>query len=269
MSSAGPKFDEDLVRLFDTHCHLDDEQFESDRAAVVERALAAGVEGIVAVGTTLASSRRAIELARQFASVRAAVGIQPNYVAEEAAQDWNEIVRMAKDPATVAIGETGLDRYWDHTPFDQQQDYFDRHLRLSQAVDLPFVVHMRECEVEIVEMLTAARQRGVLRGVMHSFTGSIETAEECLELGLFISFAGMVTYKKSELLRAVAKKIPADRLLIETDAPYLSPHPERGRRPNEPSLVIHTARCLAEVRGVPLEQLAEQTTANARNLFRV
>jgi len=139
----------------------------------------------------------------------------------------------------------------DYTPWEVQQDYFDRHLRLSQQRSLPFIVHSRDCDADIVAMLREARQRGPLAGVMHSFTGKAETAAECLGLGLYISFAGMVTFKKSADLRAVAATIPADRLLIETDSPYLAPHPLRGQR-NEPANLLHTAQCLAEARGTPL-----------------
>jgi TatD DNase family protein len=256
------------MRLFDTHCHLDDEQFAADRKGVVERARLAGVTTMVAVGTTVASSRACLELAGAHPSVVAAVGIQPNYCHEAGPGDWDEIRELARHSATVALGETGLDRYWDYAPFALQQDYFDRHLRLSQELDLPFVVHMRDCEADVLEMLREARSRGPLRGVMHSFTGTASGARECLELGLLVSFAGMVTYPKSTALREVAAIVPDDRLLIETDAPYLSPHPVRNQRPNEPSLIVHTARCLAEVRGVAVEVLAEQTTANAEGLFR-
>jgi TatD DNase family protein len=168
----------------------------------------------------------------------------------------------------IALGETGLDRYWDYTPWDVQQDYFDRHLRLSQQAGLPFIVHSRDCDSDILAMLREASHRGPLAGVMHSFTGTAETVAECLELGLFISFAGMVTYKKSADLRQVAAGIPGDRILIETDSPYLSPHPLRGQR-NEPAHLVHTATCLAEVRGAAVEDFAAQTTANARRLFRL
>jgi TatD DNase family protein len=257
------------MRLIDTHAHLDDEQFDQQRAAVVERAQAAGVEAVVAVGTTAAASRKCVELAQQFEIVYAAVGIQPNHCAQAQPEDWQQVVELLSRPKVAALGETGLDRYWDYTPFDVQQDYFDRHLRLSQQRDVPFIVHMRDCGDEIVAMLREAAQRGPLRGVMHSFTGDELLARQCLELGLYISFAGMVTYKKSDELRRVAAAIPVDRLLVETDAPYLSPHPERGKRPNEPALLVHTAACLAEVRGVPVEQLAELTTENARRLFRL
>lgn len=255
------------MRLFDTHAHLNADEFADQLPAVVERAKAAGVERILVIGTTAESSRRAVEIAQQFAGLSAAVGIQPNYVAEAQASDWDEIVALAQHPKVVALGETGLDRYWDNAPFDLQQDYFDRHLRLSQATGLPFVVHMRECGDDVAAMLREARLRGELRGVMHSFTGDLPLAQECLALGLHISFAGMVTYKKSEALRQVAAQIPADRILIETDSPYLSPHPHRGVRRNEPALVVHTAACLAEVRGVDVGAFAEQTWSNALSLF--
>ncbi len=257
------------MTLFDTHAHLDDEQFDSMRDAVIERARAAGVETIIAIGTTADSSVRCVELARQYDIVRAAVGIQPNYCAEAKPSDWQRIVELANEPGVVALGETGLDKYWDHTPFDVQQDYFDRHLRMSQQLDLPFIVHMRDCGDDVLQMLREASARGPLRGVMHSFTGDAELAAACVELGLYISFAGMVTYKKSEELRAVATTIPDDRMLIETDAPYLSPHPKRGQRPNEPALIVHTAEGLADVRGVSADEFAELTTRNARRLFKI
>ena len=189
------------MRLFDTHCHLCDEQFEGRRAEVLQRAAEAGVETILSVGVTAASSRACAELAVHHTQVLAAVGIHPNYCAEAAAEDWDAIVKLATAPRVMALGETGLDRYWDHAPFATQQDYFDRHIRLSQELDLPFVVHQRDCEADVLELLRTARSRGPLRGVMHSFTGTAGGAAECVELGLHISFAGMVTYKKSDGLR--------------------------------------------------------------------
>ena len=257
------------LSLFDTHAHLDDEQFDVDRAAVVARAEQDGVEAIVAVGTTLAASQKCVELTRQFGLLRAAVGIQPNYVAEAGAEDWDEIVRLVDHESVVALGETGLDRHWDFSPFELQQEYFDRHLRLSQQRTLPFVVHMRDCDEDILAMLREAHARGPLQGVMHSFTGTAAMAAECVAMGLYVSFAGMVTFKKLDALRQVAAGIPAERILIETDSPYLSPHPVRGVRRNEPANLVHTARCLAEVRGETPEQFATQTTANARRLFGV
>jgi len=255
------------MRLFDTHAHLDDEAFDADRDHVVARAERAGLAALLAVGTTASSSLQCLNLAGQYPIVSAAVGIQPNYVAEAASGDWDQVVRLAKANKVVALGETGLDRYWDFTPFSVQEDYFDRHLRLSQQTGLPFIVHMRECGDDILRMLTEARQRGELQGVMHSFTGDAELATACLELGLYISFAGMVTFKKSAALRSVATQIPADRILIETDAPYLSPHPKRSQRPNEPALIVHTLACLAAERNVAEDTFAAQTFNNGQRLF--
>jgi len=255
------------MSLFDTHAHLDDEPFDDDRADVVARALQAGVETIVAVGTTAAASEKCVAVAAVYDMVHAAVGIQPNYVAEADADDWDRVTQLIGAPKVVAVGETGLDRHWDFSPFELQQDYFDRHLRLSQQTELPFIVHMRDCDEDILAMLRDAHARGPLLGVMHSFTGSAEMAAECVAMGLYISFAGMVTFKKSDVLREVAAGIPVDRILIETDSPYLSPHPVRSQRRNEPANIRHTAECLAKVRGESLERFASQTTENARRFF--
>jgi TatD DNase family protein len=256
-------------RLFDTHAHLDDEQFQADLGAVIDRAKEQGVRNIVTIGTTAASSAAALELAARFDSVSAAVGLQPNDLARTGPGDWDEIERLATSPGAVALGETGLDRHWDYTPFAQQEDYFARHLALARRLNLPVVIHCREAEADVVRMLTEDFDRhGPVLGVMHSFTGDLATAEACLRMGLSISFAGMVTYKNSQALREVAKSIPADRLLIETDSPYLAPMPMRGKR-NEPAFVAHTAAFLAGLRRVELDVLAGQTTANARALFRL
>jgi TatD DNase family protein len=259
-----------VIALFDTHAHLDQEDFDADRAAVVDRARAAGVSQSLAVGTTVSSSRRCLEIAAEFAGVYATVAIHPNYLAEAGPGDWAAIEELSTAPGVVAIGETGLDRHWDYTPFDQQLDYFQRHMRLARERDLPFIVHMRDCEPDVMASLRAqADEQGPLRGVMHSFTGDAAMAAECIGLGMHISFAGMVTYKKSNALRECAAAIPDDRLLIETDAPYLSPEPVRAVRRNEPAHLRHTAECVARVRGTSLEELAALTTANARRLFRV
>lgn len=256
-----------MLELFDTHAHLDQPAFDDDRIQVIQRALNAGVTRILAIGISADSSEASAQLASDHDCLRSAAGIQPNDVDEAQPGDWDRIVALAQHPQVVALGETGLDRYWDKTPFDQQEDYFDRHLRLSQQTGLPFVVHMRECEQDILRMLREAAQRGPLRGVMHSFTGDAPMAAECIDLGLHISFAGMVTFKKSTDLRESAASVPLDRLLVETDSPYLSPEPVRKIRRNEPAHVAHTARLLAEVRGERLEDLAAATTANARRLF--
>lgn len=257
------------MALFDTHAHLDQPEFDADRADVVARARTAGVENIIAVGISADTSEAGIAVASQFEGVYAAVGMQPNYLAEAKAGDWDRVVAMLDRPKVVAIGETGLDRYWDFTPFDLQQEYFDRHLRLSQDRGVPFIVHMRDCDEDILIMLREARRRGPLVGVLHSFTGSRAMAEEALAMGLYISFAGMVTFKKSAELRSIAAIVPEDRILVETDSPYLSPEPVRKVKRNEPAHVRYTAACLAEVRGTTLEAFGELTTANAKRLFRI
>ena len=268
MAMSGLPVDSAAVGLFDTHAHLDQPEFEADRAEMILRARQAGVNRLLAVGITAATSQACVDLAQNHEGVYAAVGIQPNYAAQAEPGDWDQVLSLADQPGVVALGETGLDRYWDYTPWPVQQDYFDRHLRLSQQSGLPFIVHSRDCDAEIVAMLREAAARGPLAGVMHSFTGDAGTAAECIELGLYVSFAGMVTFKKSESLRQVAASIPDDRILIETDSPYLAPHPLRGKR-NEPANLVHTARCLAEVRHQSLKAFAAQTTENARRLFRL
>jgi TatD DNase family protein len=257
------------MQLFDTHAHLDQPEFDADRADVVARARKTGVENIIAIGVSVDASAACVNLAAKYENVRAAVGMQPNYLAEAKPGDWDRVVAMLGEPGVVGIGETGLDRHWDFTPFDVQQDYFDRHIRLSQESGLPFIVHMRDCDEDILIMLREAQLRGPLNGVMHSFTGGRAMADECLAMGLYISFAGMVTFKKSDELRSIAAAVPEDRILVETDSPYLSPEPVRKVKRNEPAHVLHTATCLASVRGTTLEAFAAQTTANAKRLFQL
>jgi TatD DNase family protein len=254
--------------LIDTHAHLDDDKFDADRHDVVARANAAGVKQIVAIGTTAANSASVVELAHRYDGVYASVGIHPNNAVQARADDWDRIINLAQQDRVVALGETGLDRYWHDTPFELQQDYFDRHLRLMQQTGLPVVIHMRDCLADVLAMLREAHQRGPLHGVMHSYTGDQAAAAECCEMGLFISFAGMVTYKKSQELREVAVTVPADRILVETDSPYLSPEPLRGKR-NEPANVVHTARVVAASRRLAFDDFAAHSTANARRLFKL
>ena len=255
----------------DSHAHLDQPDFDADRGEVIARARRAGVETIVCPAVSAESSRAVVRLAAEY-ELSAAVGIHPNSVAEAAADDWQEIVALAGQPRVAAIGETGLDRYRDFAPFSLQQEYLDRHLRLAQEHSLPVILHCREAQADLLPMLREAAARGPLCGVLHAFSGDAGFAAECLGLGLYVSFAGNVTYsnKKFESLRAAAQTIPDDRLLVETDSPYLVPQAFRGRqRRNEPAHVVHTAALLAELRGVPPEQLAALTTANAGRLFRL
>ena len=256
------------LRLFDTHAHLNVDAFDDCLDETIARARDAGVESIMVIGIDVKTSRRACDLAAEYPGyLFAAVGIQPNSAAEADEHDFKIIEDLAGYPGVRAIGETGLDCYWDDTPLELQHDYFDRHMQLCRDTALPMVIHMRESGDLIVKQLK--RQSDVPRGIMHSFTGDWDCAKECLDLGMHISFAGMVTFKKSDDLREVARQVPEDCLLVETDSPYLSPEPLRGRRPNEPSRVEHTLRCLAKVRGVSPESLAETTTENAKRLFQL
>ncbi|QEL16898.1 TatD family hydrolase [Limnoglobus roseus] len=256
--------------LIDTHAHLFDDRFAADLPATLARAVAAGVERVLAVGIDLPTSRASLGLADGNPLLFAAVGIQPNHVAEAAAGDWDAVAALAESsPKIVALGETGLDRYWDRAPFELQVDYFVRHLELAHRLKKPVVIHCREAEADVVRVLRERFDRfGPVAGVMHSYCGDAESAQLCLEMGLHVSFAGMLTYKTGEAVRAVAKLIPANRLLVETDCPYLAPVPVRGKR-NEPAFVAHTAACLADLRGVPREEIERLTTANARALFQL
>lgn len=255
-----------MTNLFDTHAHLNTDTFTDTVGEVVHRAQSAGVVGIAVIGIDVATSRRACELAAAYPGyLHAVVGIQPNSAAEAAAEDFAIIEELTQSPGVVGIGETGLDCYWDDTPLPMQHEFFQQHLDFAVRAEMPVVIHMRQSAALIIDQLR--RQSSLPVAVMHSFTGDITEAKACLDLGLMISFAGMVTFKKSRDLREVAAMVPDDRLLIETDSPYLSPEPLRGRRPNEPARVEHTLRCLAEVRGAAPQQLAETTTENAKRFF--
>ena len=255
------------MRLVDTHAHLCDEQFSENVDDVVARACSVGVEAMLNIGTTRRSSEQCVAMVERFPLMRAAVGIHPNYGHLAEADDWTRIEQLAELPVVAAIGETGLDRYWHDCPWETQLDYFERHIALAQKVGLPIVVHSRDCDREMVEFLNATLPRYNVIGVMHSFVTTWDVCRACLDLGIYISFAGQLTYKKQTALREVASKVPEDRLLVETDAPYLSPEPFRSARPNEPARVLHTLEILAQTRLVAPEKMGEITTVNAYRLF--
>ncbi len=255
--------------LFDTHAHLDSEEFTHTLADVVEAAVRSGVTRVLTVATSLDSSLASLEIASRWPSIYASVGIHPNYCHEATDGDWEKIAELANHPRVVALGETGLDMHWDFCPFELQLEYFERHIRLSGETGLPFIVHMRDCEEEMMVVLERFAKAVDLNGIMHSFCGSAEALDRCLEWGMSISFAGMVTYPKNDELRRLATRVPCDRLLVETDSPWLSPHPHRKVRPNTPSLVRHTLDCLAAARREDPESLAAATFTNACRLFRI
>ena len=262
-----PLAEESTLQLVDTHAHLDDERFASDRDAMMARAAEAGVTRMIVVATTAASSRTCIDLAATSPMLWATIGIHPNNISKEPIDAWDQVAALVGQPKIVALGETGLDRHWQSTEFEVQEDYFARHLALSRKTGLPVVIHCREAEVDVERMLRAEfDNKGPIRGVMHSYCGGAEFAQACLDMGLFLSFAGMLTYKNAQPIRDVAATVPVDRILVETDSPYLAPVPLRGKR-NEPAFVAHTTAWLANLRGVTVEVLAEQTTANACRLF--
>jgi TatD DNase family protein len=255
--------------MIDSHAHLDDPEFDADREAAIARARAAGVEAILCVGTTLASSLAAVRLAETHADVYAAIGVHPNSCAEAGQGDWEAIAALAEHPRVVALGETGLDRHWNFAPLELQIEWFRRHLRLGRQTGLPVIIHCRDAAADLLPLLQEGTAAGRPALLMHAFSGDKAMAVKCLELGMFLSFAGNATYgdKKFQSLRAAAAAVPADRILIETDCPYLTPEPLRGKQRNEPALVAHTAACLAGLRGVSVAQFVAETTANARRLF--
>ena len=255
------------MTLIDTHAHLYDKKFANDLADALARARAAELSHIVVIGTTAEDSEICVQLSAEHAMLFAAVGIQPNHVADAKPGDWDQILRLVEQPKVVAVGETGLDRYWDYAPFDQQEEYFARHLELARKQNLAVVIHCREAEADVIRMLRDDYDRhGPVRGVMHSFCGDAESAKTAMDMGLYISIAGMVTYKKADNVRDMAKTVPLEKLLVETDSPYLAPEPKRGKR-NEPAFVAHTAAFLADLFTVDVQELARHTTANARDLF--
>lgn len=253
------------MELVDTHVHLDDEVFAADLDAVITRAVAAGVGTMVSAGTDVASSRRVVALAERFPQVMAAVGIHPHDAGNVAPETVHELAEWIGHPRVVALGETGLDHYRDDAPRPAQAALFRAHLALAQGTGVPVVIHCRDAYPDVLAILDEFA--GVV-AVFHAFSGSVELARACVSRGHYLSFAGPLTFTNAGRLVEVARDAPLDRILIETDAPYLSPHPHRGRR-NEPAHARLVAQRLAEVRGASLEAIAEATTANARRVFRL
>ncbi len=257
--------------LFDTHTHLHDAKFDADREAVIQRMREAGVVAAVTIGTDLAASRAAVELAAQYPDVWATVGVDPHEAAGFTVDTLAALRELAESPHVVAIGEIGLDYYWDKAPRPVQARVFEEQLALARELELPVVIHNREAHADTLAILRnwAAdhpwREQRPL-GVLHCFSGDVAMALEAVELGFFISLAGPVTFKNAKKPVAVAREVPLAALVIETDAPYLSPHPFRGQR-NEPARVRLIAERIAEIRGVPFTVIAQATAANARKLF--
>lgn len=252
--------------LVDSHAHIDDERFDTDRDEVVARAAAAGVGLIINIGADMDSSARSVALAEKYPGVYAAVGMHPHDAREMQEPDYVRLERWTRHPRVVAVGEIGLDYHYDLSPRPVQKEVLLRQLDLARKTGKPFIIHERESHADMLEIIRTAAQG--LQGVFHCFSGSVETAREYLKMGFYISVAGPVTFPKSGKTKEVAKSVPLDRLLIETDSPYLTPQPHRGRR-NEPAYVRLVAEEIAALRGLTLEELAAATTANVRRLFSI
>ncbi len=250
--------------LIDSHTHLEMEEFDSDRDVVVERARAAGLEIMITVGTSLAYCQKALDLADRFAEVYVAVGIHPHEAEGIDDRTYDVLRQWGARDKVVALGEIGLDFYRNLAPRQVQIERFGEQLELAEEMDLPVIIHDREAHGEILAMLSS--WRGKRQGVIHCFSGGLDMARKCLDLGFYISVPGTVTFDKAAELREVVAYIPIRNLLVETDAPYLAPQPYRGKR-NEPAYVVKTAEKIAELTGMPFQEVASITTENAKTLF--
>lgn len=251
--------------IIDTHAHLDFPEYKADLESVLSRAKEAGVGCIINVGTSLAASKKSVILANRFDNIYASIGIHPHDASKVSEQDWQTLESLVKEPKVVAIGETGLDYYRNRSPHEDQQRIFHKHLTLAKAHNLPVIIHCREAGSDCLTILHE-HKNGSLRGVVHCFSGTREMAEKCVELGFYISFAGPITFSNANNLREVAKSIPVERLLLETDCPFLSPQPKRGER-NEPSYLSYVIPVLADIYGLSVQDIMRITTFNAYKLF--
>jgi TatD DNase family protein len=252
--------------LVDSHCHLDFPDFAADLDAIMERAAAADVARVVSISTRVRQFDELLAIVVRFANVFGSIGTHPHYAHEELDVTIEELVERSQHPKVVAIGEAGLDYHYDYSPRDAQEIGFRRHIAAARATGLPLVVHAREADADIARILEEESGKGAFPAVLHCFTASRELALRAIDLGFYIGFTGILTFKKSEELRAIAAELPADRILVETDAPYLAPGKFRGKR-NEPSYVTQTASTLAAARGVTFDEIARQTTENFFRLF--
>jgi TatD DNase family protein len=252
--------------LVDSHCHLDFPEFAQELPEVVARAREAGVGVCVTIGTSLAGFARVREVASQFPNVYCSVGIHPHEADKEPIADAGPLLELAQHPKVIGIGETGLDYYYEHSPRAAQQANFRAHISAARQLGLPLIVHTRDADDDTIAILQEEMTAAPFTGLIHCFTGTRRLAEAALALGFCISASGIATFKKSEELRSVLRDVPLDRLLVETDAPYLAPVPHRGKR-NEPAFVAHTAAVMAELKGVSAAELAEATTGNFFRLF--
>ncbi len=252
--------------IVDSHCHLDFDKFDDDLTDVVVRARSARVSHMLTISTTLAGFDKVFGVANRFDNVFCSVGVHPHEAAQEPDTTVTDLKSRAAHPKVVGIGETGLDYYYDNSPRDMQKACFQTHVEAAQETGLPLIVHTRDSDDDMAAILSTNMAKASFSGVLHCFSSSAALAKTAIELGLYISFSGILTFKNAQDLRDIAATVPEDRLLVETDAPFLAPMPHRGKR-NEPSFVVHTLNRLAEVRGVSPEHMAARTTENFFSLF--
>jgi TatD DNase family protein len=255
-----------MTPVIDSHCHLDFPEFAAELDGVVARARSVGVERIVTISSRVARQSELLAIADRFPDVFCSVGTHPHNAHEELDISVADLVARTRHPKVVAIGEAGLDYHYDNSPVEAQMRGFRNHITAARETGLPLVIHAREADEDIARILEEETGKGAFPAVLHCFTGGHDLARRAIALGLFISFTGILTFKNSTALRAIAADLPADRILVETDAPYLAPAPFRGKR-NEPAYVIETAKVLADTRGVTFEAIAQQTTENFFRLF--
>ncbi|GIL15176.1 MAG: hydrolase TatD [Chloroflexota bacterium] len=265
-------FDTRSVEFFDSHCHLTAEQFDADRGAVIQRAVDAGVTRLLTLATDVTSSHAAIALAEKFDAVFCAVGIHPESVSKAELGDLRRLRELAAHPKVVAIGEIGLDFYWDKTTAEAQQKFFESQLELAAELALPVCIHDRDAHAKLLATLenfarATPRAARHARGALHAFSGDAAMAQRAFDLGYVVSFGGPITFKNNKTAPALLNALPLEKILIETDAPYLTPHPWRGKR-NEPAYIKLVAQQIATARGLSVAQVAAQTTHNALELFR-
>jgi TatD DNase family protein len=252
--------------LVDSHCHLDFPDFEGERDAIVARAEEQGIGRLVTISTRVKKFDQILAITEEYENVFCSVGTHPHNAREERDVSAAHLERIAERGKVVAIGEAGLDFHYDNSPRDQQAESFRTHIQAARTTGLPLVIHTRSADRETAEILEEEMNKGAFKAVLHCFSAGRELAEKGVELGLYVSFSGILTFNKADELRAIARDLPMDRLLVETDAPFLAPVPNRGKR-NEPAFVRHTAETLARVRGLELEEIAERTSANFFRLF--
>ncbi|MEN3385690.1 MAG: TatD DNase family protein [Hyphomicrobiales bacterium] len=255
-----------MTMLVDSHCHLDFPDFAPELDAVVARAQAAGVGHMVTICTRVRRHAQVLAVAERFPNITCSVGTHPHHAHEELDITAEDLIARTSHPKVVALGEVGLDYHYDNSPRDAQSQGFRAHVAAARATQLPLVIHTREADADCARILEDEMGKGAFPAVLHCYTGGPELARRAVALGCYIGFTGIVTFKNSTALRAIAEELPADRFLVETDAPYLAPLPYRGKR-NEPSYVVEVAKMLAEVRGVSFEDIARQTTDNFFKLF--